>query len=74
MDFYTGKSRENFYFIEYRIRAKNEDIKWVREFIRKIPDESRASARFQGSVHDITQYKTRDKGTEFDIRFNSSDI
>ncbi len=42
---------------EYRTRARNGDIKWVREFVRKIPDESRASAKFQGSVHDITQYK-----------------
>jgi len=42
---------------EYRTRARNGDIKWVREFVRKIPDESRASAKVQDSVHDITQYK-----------------
>ena len=42
---------------EYRIRAKNGEIKWVREFVRKIPSESRVSTKFQGSVHDITQYK-----------------
>lgn len=46
---------------EYRIRAKNGEIKWVREFVRKIPSESRVSAKFQGSVHDITQYKTAEE-------------
>jgi len=39
----------------------NGEVKWVKEFIRKIPDESRASAKFQGSVHDITQYKTAEE-------------
>ena len=42
---------------EYRIRARNGEIKWVREFVRKIPDQSRALAQFQGSIHDITHYK-----------------
>lgn len=54
------KLKSNLNFViesEYRIRAKDGEIKWVREFIRKIPNESRASAKFQGSIHDITQYK-----------------
>ncbi|RXA20564.1 PAS domain S-box protein [Methanosarcina sp. MSH10X1] len=42
---------------EYRIRTRNGELKWVRQFIRRIPDESRTSAKFQCSVHDITQYK-----------------
>ncbi len=42
---------------EYRIRASNGETKWVREFIRKIPEEPRTLAKFQGSVHDITHYK-----------------
>jgi PAS domain S-box-containing protein len=54
------KLKSNLDFViesEYRIRAKNGEIKWVREFLQKISDESRTSAKFQGSVHDITQYK-----------------
>lgn len=43
--------------LEYQIRKKDGNIKWVREIIHLIPEKSAFSGRFQGFIHDITQYK-----------------
>jgi len=42
---------------EYRIRRKDGKIRWVRERIRQIPDNSGKKGKYQGWVHDITGRK-----------------
>lgn len=42
---------------EYRIKKKDGEIKWVREIIQRISDESESSGKFQGLVYDITERK-----------------
>ena len=49
---------------EYRICAKNEEIKWVREIIQKISGESESSGKFQGLVYDITERKMAEEALE----------
>lgn len=49
---------------EYRICAKNEEIKWVREIIQKISGESESSGKFQGLVYDITERKKAEETLE----------
>jgi PAS domain S-box-containing protein len=49
---------------EYRICAKNEEIKWVREIIQKISGESESSGKFQGLVYDITERKMAEETLE----------
>ena len=43
--------------LEYRIRNKDGEIRWVRELIQVIPGDSGISGKFQGFIHDITQRK-----------------
>ncbi len=43
--------------LEYRIRNKEGEIRWVRELIQLIPGASGSSGKFQGFIHDITQRK-----------------
>jgi len=42
---------------EYRIQRKNGEIRWVRERIRQIPNNSGNREKFQGWIHDITGRK-----------------
>lgn len=42
---------------EYRITTKDGHIKWVREFIQNICDESGKPVYVQGALYDITGYK-----------------
>ena len=42
---------------EYRIKRKNGEIRWIREFLQKFPEESKNSRQFQGFIHDITGRK-----------------
>lgn len=49
---------------EYRICAKNKEIKWVREIIQKISGESENSGKFQGLVYDITERKMAEETLE----------
>ncbi len=42
---------------EYRIERKDGEIRWVRERIRQIPNNSGNRGKFQGWVHDITGRK-----------------
>ncbi|HII01746.1 TPA: PAS domain-containing protein [Methanosarcinaceae archaeon] len=41
--------------LEYRIRRKDGEIRWVREIMQRIPGDSGSSGKFQGFVHDITK-------------------
>ncbi len=43
--------------MEYRVRNKDEEIRWVRELIQRIPVNSGNPGKFQGFIHDITQRK-----------------
>jgi PAS domain S-box-containing protein len=43
--------------LEYRIRKKDGNIRWVREIIHVTPGKSGTSEKFQGFVRDITQHK-----------------
>ncbi len=43
--------------LEYRIRRKDGEIRWVREIMQLISRKSGTSEKFQGFIHDITQYK-----------------
>jgi PAS domain S-box len=59
------KSSTDFFIeSEYRICAKNEEIKWVREIIQKISGESESSGKFQGLVYDITERKMAEETLE----------
>ncbi len=49
---------------EYRIKKKDGEIKWVREIILKISDESESSGKFQGLVYDITERKMAEETLE----------
>ena len=42
---------------EYRIQRKDGEIRWVRERIRQIPNNSGNRGKFQGWIHDITGRK-----------------
>ncbi|MGB9929281.1 MAG: MASE3 domain-containing protein, partial [Methanosarcina sp.] len=41
--------------LEYRIRKKNGEIRWVQEVIQYNSKKSGASEKFEGFIHDITQ-------------------
>ena len=43
--------------LEYRIRRKDGEIRWVREIMQPLPKNSGIRGKFQGFVHDITQRK-----------------
>jgi len=43
--------------LEYRIRRKDGEIRWVREIMQRLPKNSGVRGKFQGFVHDITQRK-----------------
>lgn len=43
--------------LEYRIKRKDGEIRWMREVMQLIPGKSGASEKFQGFIHDITQRK-----------------
>ncbi|WP_164888494.1 MASE3 domain-containing protein [Methanosarcina sp. MSH10X1] len=43
--------------LEYRIRRKDGEIRWVREIMQLIPRKSGTSEKFEGFIHDITQRK-----------------
>lgn len=43
--------------LEYRIRRKDGEIKWVREILQKTPELSRTPGKVQGFVRDITKRK-----------------
>lgn len=43
--------------LEYRIRRKDDKIRWVREIMQLISRTSGTSKKFQGFIHDITQRK-----------------
>ena len=47
--------------IEYRIRRKDGETKWVREILQKLPERSRSQGRIQGLVRDITRRKTAEE-------------
>jgi PAS domain S-box-containing protein len=47
--------------IEYRIRRKDGETKWVREILQKLPERTRAPGRIQGLVRDITRRKTAEE-------------
>lgn len=49
---------------EYRIQKKDGEIKWVREIIQRISDESERSGKFQGLVYDITERKMAEEALE----------
>ncbi|MDY0130122.1 MAG: MASE3 domain-containing protein [Methanosarcina vacuolata] len=49
---------------EYRIKKKDGEIKWVREIIQRISDESKSSGKFQGLVYDITERKMAEETLE----------
>ncbi|MFZ2498137.1 MASE3 domain-containing protein [Methanosarcina sp.] len=42
---------------EYRIEKKEGGVRWLREIIRQNPKMAGKRAKFQGSVHDITERK-----------------
>jgi PAS domain S-box-containing protein len=43
--------------LEYQIKKKDGNTRWVREIIRITPGKSDISGKFQGFIHDITQCK-----------------
>jgi PAS domain S-box-containing protein len=49
---------------EYRIQRKDGEIKWVREIVQRILDESESSGKFQGLVYDITERKMAEEALE----------
>lgn len=49
---------------EYRIQKKDGEIKWVREIIQRISEESESSGKFQGLVYDITERKMAEEALE----------
>ncbi len=50
--------------LEYRIRKKEGEIRWVREIIRKLPGNPGNRGQFQGSVYDITERKMAEEALE----------
>lgn len=44
--------------MEYKIRRKDGEIRWVKEIFKQIPGDK---GKFQGSIHDITQRKNIEK-------------
>ncbi len=46
--------------LEYRIRRKDGEIKWLLEILQKHPTSSRATGQVQGFILDITKRKTAD--------------
>jgi PAS domain S-box-containing protein len=47
--------------IEYRIRRKDGETRWVREILQNFPEHSRTQGRIQGLVRDITRRKTAEE-------------
>lgn len=47
--------------LEYRIESKNGKIKWVREILQKISDDSSTSGKIQGFIYNITKNKQIEK-------------
>ena len=43
--------------MEYRIRRKGGEIRWVREIIRQLPGDPESPGQIQGSIYDITERK-----------------
>jgi len=59
------KSNPNFVIEnEFRIRRKDEEIKWVREIIQKLSDRSETPVKFQGLIYDITERKKAETALE----------
>ena len=54
-DFVSGS--KSYMELEYRIRTKDGDIRWVRMTVRKINKSFSKKENFQGSIHDITERK-----------------
>ncbi len=55
---------ELFTELEYRIRRKDGELRWVREVIQNVPEGPDKSIHFQGSIHDITQRKEAEEALE----------
>jgi len=47
--------------LEYKIRRKDGETRWVREILQKLPERSRSQGRIQGLVRDITIRKTAEE-------------
>jgi PAS domain S-box-containing protein len=43
--------------LEYRIKRKDGDTRWIRKIIRKTNEKSSKKEKFQGSIYDITERK-----------------
>jgi PAS domain S-box-containing protein len=54
-DFQSG--RKSSMELEYRIRKKDGEVRWVRVTIRKINENSSKREKFQGLIYDITERK-----------------
>ena len=46
---------------EYQIKCKDDSIKWVKEIVRNISDESGTPFMVQGTIYDITEQKKFDE-------------
>ncbi|AKB24409.1 sensory transduction histidine kinase [Methanosarcina sp. MTP4] len=55
---------ELFTELEYRIRRKGGELRWVREVIQNVPEGPDKSIHFQGSIHDITERKEAEEALE----------
>ncbi|WP_332881773.1 PAS domain-containing protein [Methanosarcina horonobensis] len=47
--------------IEYRIRRKNGETKWIREILQKLPEHSGTAGQTQSLIRDITRRKTAEE-------------
>ncbi|MCQ1534802.1 PAS domain S-box protein [Methanosarcina sp. KYL-1] len=50
--------------LEYRIRRKDGEIRWVREILQYLAESPEAPRRFQGSIYDITERKRAEEALE----------
>ncbi|HIH95620.1 TPA: PAS domain-containing protein [Methanosarcina acetivorans] len=50
-------SPESSHELEYRVRRKDGEIRWVREIMQPLPEDSGMPGQFQGFIRDITQRK-----------------
>ncbi|MBD3189144.1 MAG: PAS domain S-box protein [Candidatus Heimdallarchaeota archaeon] len=48
---------EDFTHREYRIVRKDGKIRWIREYLKKIPVPAKQATIIQGTIHDITHHK-----------------
>nr|WP_304364508.1 PAS domain S-box protein [Methanosarcina sp. KYL-1] len=65
---------ELFTELEYRIRRKDGEIRWVREVIQNVPDPSARPTYFQGSIHDITERKVAEEALERTEKIRKKEI